>query len=307
MLDRMRRRVTAAAVRGALVAGRRLRPHHSLGLGRFAAHAAGLPNPLRWRLARHLQLAGLEPTSERLDRYFRLLGHWLGRSLAVYHRGFVGSGVAQLFDFADPAGHLDAALSAGRGAILVGFHYHCHELACAALARRYPIVALVRESNDPRRDAVKRRWYEAAGIEIVLRSRRHASKLAEALDFLWVLRDNKVLAITPDVLGPPELGVPVELLGRTVNLPPGMIALAMGLGCPVIYSWPEWSSATGLDRLTVRLDEPRTYSKRGDRTATLARGMQDWATCFDAFLRREPEAWLFWLDKRWSRHWRGAR
>ena len=307
-LHHLRRRVTHSAVQTGLSVSGRLGPGWSVRLGRLAGSAAGWPGPWRWRLKRHMRAAGVEPTSEQLDRYFRLLGHWLGRSAAVYHRGFAESGVAAGFDLADSRRHLTEALALGRGAILVGFHYHCHEMACAAVASQFPLVALARAGKDPSRDAIKRRWYEAIRVETVWRSRQHASKLAEALDFLWVLRDNKVLAITPDVLGPADQVVPVELLGRSVALPPGMIALAMGLGTPVVFSWPRWTyDHAGCDRLTVEFDEPLTFSKRGDRAATLKNGMQQWARRFEAFLRWQPEAWQFWLDKHWSRVWRGAR
>lgn len=301
-LHGLRRRVTAGAMHGALALGGGLTPRSALALGRLAGGLAALPHPMRWRLARHWRCAGIEPAAARLDRYFRHLGDWFGQSMAVYRHGFAASGVGEQIEL-EGEQHLTAALSLGRGALLADFHYHSHELACGAIARRFPLVGLVRESKSAAHREIKRCWYAALGIETVARSRGHGVKLAAALDFLWVLRENKVLAVAPDVLGPRGQGIAVEFFGREVELPAGLIALAMGTGAPVVFAWP----ARRDGRLVVRFDEPLTFAKRGDRQATLRDGLQLWARRLEALLRREPECWMQWLDKQWSRVWRGER
>jgi len=128
---------------GALAAGARLQSHHAVGLGRVAARVAGLPSPLRWRLARNMRRAGIEPTPRQLDAYFRLMGHWFGQSVALYHRGFAGAGLEAQITFDESAAHLQSALDQGRGAILAEFHYHYHEIGAAAIAQRYPLAVIV--------------------------------------------------------------------------------------------------------------------------------------------------------------------
>jgi lauroyl/myristoyl acyltransferase len=305
LLHHVRRRATRAGMHGALRLGRRLRPEHALGLGSLAGRLAGLPGPLRLRLARNMRRAGLEPTGEQLDRYFHLLGRWFGQSLALYQRGFADSGIAEQIVLDGSVARLQEALAQGRGAIVAEWHYHCHEIALAALARRFPVTVIVRDHKDPAHAAVKRRWYAACGMETITRAPHHGVKLAAAFDYLAVLRDNKVLVVSPDALGPADQGVPVELFGRRVGLQPGLVALAMITGAPVLFSWPDWQLAP--DRLTVRFDEPLTFSRRGDRAATRRAGLQEWATRLEALLRRRPEYWMHWLDKQWSRVWRGER
>src|SRR5262245_17249342 len=112
-LHYLRRRATRSALQATLAITGRLRPALALGLGRTLGRVAGLPGPWRMRLACNMRAAGIEPNSTQIDRYFRLLGHWFGRSMAVYNRGFADSGVADLFDLSDPDGHLKAALGQG--------------------------------------------------------------------------------------------------------------------------------------------------------------------------------------------------
>jgi lauroyl/myristoyl acyltransferase len=282
-----------------LLAGGRLAPHHAVGVGRAAGFAASLP--LRRRLARQMRLAGIEPTSCQLDRYFQLLGRWFGQSMALYRRGYADSGIDERITLDESSKNLEAALAQGRGAIVAEWHYHCHEIALAAIARRFPLAVIVRESKDPSHAAVKRRWYAACGVETVMR----AKNATAGLQYRSMLRQNEALVVSPDALGPPETGVPVELFGRAVELQPGLIALATITGAPVVFTWPEWHANP--DRLVVRFDEPLTFAKGGDRAATLRDGLQEWARRLEAHLRRRPEDWMHWLDKQWSRIWRGER
>ena len=39
----------------------------------------------------------------------------------------------------------------------------------------------------------------------------------------------------------------------------------------------------------------------GDRDAAVRASVQDWCRWFEEKLRADPDNWLFWLDKRWSR------
>jgi lauroyl/myristoyl acyltransferase len=307
-LHRARRRVTLSALRTALAYGEHLSWRESALLGRNLGRIASMVPTLRMRLRTNLHQAGLEATPERVDRYFRLLGDWLASSLALYNRGLAASGVAGTIRLDESIANLDRAVALGRGVVLVSPHAFCHELGAAVINRRHPVVALVRESKNPVRDAIKRRWYEATGLETVLRSRK-SSMLADVMSYIRVLRDGKVLAITPDLPVAAEAGVPVKILGRTVSLNPGMVALAMWSGAPMVFCWAQkWDlGRPGHDAATVGFDEPIHVPPTRDRAAALRTGMAEWGRRFEEFLRRDPEFWLFWLDKRWTQVWRGQR
>src|SRR5438132_250172 len=83
--------------------------------------------------AMNLRLAGLEPTTVRLDNYFAHFGQWVGWSLAVHEAGFERSGVADLIDLDESVSNLDHAVAAGRGVILAAPHVFCHEICAAAI------------------------------------------------------------------------------------------------------------------------------------------------------------------------------
>ncbi len=306
-VHRWRRQVTQETMRGLLHLSRRLEPERMLSLGRGLGWLAGWP--LRQRLASNLRGAGIAPTSAILERYFQLLGNWAGWSLAVYQKGFVSSGIAGRIHLDDSASNLDRALAKGKGAILAAAHFFCHEMGAAAINLRHPIVALVRESKDPLHNDIKQRWYRATGMEIVRRSRR-TSLMSDTLAYLRVLRSGKVLAITPDLPMPEDKGVPVEMFGRQVILPSGMIALSVRSGAPVVPCWGEWTA----DRHgwpvdgRIRFDEPMEFpagaKPLGCKDATIQAGMQEWGRRCEDYLRKFPENWMFWLDKNWTRVWR---
>jgi len=43
-----------------------------------------------------------------------------------------------------------------------------------------------------------------------------------------------------------------------------------------------------------------------DRAMAIRLALQDWCGWFEQRLRANPENWLFWLDKRWSRFLRAT-
>jgi lauroyl/myristoyl acyltransferase len=305
--DGLRRAVTRAAVHGALAVSRWLGPAGVLEVGRAVGGLAGLAGPLRRRLATNFRLAGIAPTEERLDAWFRRFGTWAGWSLAVYQAGLDGSGLLGRISFDESLAHLDAALARGRGVVLAAPHLACHEITAGFLHRRHPVAALVRESKSADHDAVKRRWYEALGLEIVHRA-RGSSLVADVVAMLRVLRNGRVLAVTPDVLLPEDKGTHVRFFGREVCLSPGVVVLAQRSGAPLVTAQLEWDDGPGsrLGRVRIRFSPPLELPAAGDREQAARLGLQLWCAETEEYLRRRPENWLFWLDKRWTRALRAA-
>jgi lauroyl/myristoyl acyltransferase len=306
-LHRCRQRITGMVTSGVLAAIHRLGPGGPFTIGRVAGQLAGLAWPMRKRLATNLRHAGVTPTATRINRYFRRFGCWVSWSLAVYHRGFAESGVSERLTFDDSVSHLDQAMARGRGVILVCPHFFCHELGAAAVNRRHPVAIIVRENKNPARDRVKQHWYEATGIETVRRPRR-SSLMADTLAYLRVLKSGRALGITPDILVPPDKGVPVQIFGREVFLSPGMAVLAMRSGAPLVPCWYQWhqdASAKRDDRALMCFGEPIQLSASGNRGELAHAAVQDWCRRYEAYLQECPEDWMFWLDKRWTKVLRG--
>ena len=305
-LTTCRRSATRTLLSGMLRLGGWLGPGGAIGLGRLLGGVCGFTGPLRKRLAANFRAAGIEPTKDLLDRYFQRLGLWAGWSLAVYEHGLERSGIVQRIEFANSLAYLDEAAAQGRGVIVAAPHFFAHEITAAVAGRRHPFAALVRESKSAAHNDVKRHWYGALGMEMVHRARR-SSMLADAVALIRVLRSGRVLGITPDVLVPEDQGMPVTMFGRTVSLAPGFAFLAMRSGAPVLTSHLEWLTPENPReaRIRVHCHPPMRMPEGGNREA-LREAMQSWCSHYETLLRQNPENWLFWLDKNWTRVLQGS-
>jgi KDO2-lipid IV(A) lauroyltransferase len=223
--------------------------------------------------------------------------------MAVYHRGFSGSGVAKEIEMDRSVEHLDRAVAKGRGVILASPHQFCHEIGAAYMCGRHKVVALVRESKGRWRRAMKERWYQATGMDIVPRPRR-SSVMADTFAYLRALKSGRILAVTPDVIVPPASGVRVKMLGCNVHLSPGLVLLSMKAKAPLVTSYTHWQKD---GRFVLQFTEPVEYSTAGDRMATAAAGLQAWCRQCEGYFCQNPGNWMFWLDKRWTRALRAKR
>lgn len=279
----------------------------------FAARpalAAVLGSVPGWRAAVERGMAaalGANGYEQRhVEAYFRHLADLIAFSLAVYRRGIQRAGLDP-FLVHDPASleRYRKALAAGRGALMVCPHLIGHEIMAGSIGRELPLTVLVRPSPDPAYEALKRRWYAALGVEVVHRPGRDAPRgaLAEMTAALRALRRNRVLALTPDLVQPPGKGVSVRLFGKPVELPAGPFFLAVRTGAPLLPSF--FHEEGGRYRLWTHEPLPVPESGGVDRREPVRELAQQWAARFEEFLRRHPDMWQFWLDKRWAA-WLGA-
>src|SRR5207253_11154199 len=118
------------------------------------------------------------------------------------------------------------------------------------------------------------------------------SEMREMAAALNALRNNRILAITPDLLQTPKKGVRVRFFGREAYLPAGPAFLASRTGAPLVpcFFWKE------AGRYRMSCEEPIEVPARADE-AGLTAVMQEWCRMFEGFLRAHPDMWLFWLDK----------
>ena len=303
-VDDIRRAATRTVVRGGLRLAGRLGVERTRSLGNVVGRFSASVPTLRDRLAGNLRAAGMEHSDETVRAYFRRLGFWVGHGLNVYAQGIERSGLTDQVELdPDTVRNLDEAVARGKGVVLAGPHMFLHEMVAGLINRRHPVTAVVRESKDLVWERMKVRWYTALGLETLVRPRR-SSVAREIVAMLRVLREGRVLGITPDVLTSPQTGIPARLFARTVSLSPGAILLAMRAGAALVtgrYHWFRDPSAPSGERLRVMLNEPLELPKTSDLEAALRDGLQRWCTVFEAQLRDSPGGWLFWLDKGWTR------
>ncbi len=236
-----------------------------------------------------------------VDRYFRRLADLTAYGTAVIRSGARRGGFAGEWAIRpDARDRVRAALARGKGALLVSPHFVGHEVMAGVLGQDFPITFLVRESPDAEYEAIKQRWYASLGVQTVYRpgGKGRARGLGEMAAALGVLKQNRILGITPDLVRSAGSGTCVRLFGRETWLPAGAFYLAVRTDAVFLGATYHWEAG----RYDLRLDPPLTLDPALDRDAAVACVAQLWADQFEARVREHPEMWQFWLDKRWSRH-----
>ena len=250
--------------------------------------------PLRVRLARNMKAAGLYRAGlvgehfERAADQMRLLMH-------VLRVGFDDAEVASRFHLGDSFRHVEQARSQGNGVLIISPHLCCYPLFPRVLADHFPCSIYLRRSPDPRKHALNQLMGNAGGGHLVYPP-ANASRSERLAVAMRVLREGRGLFITPDLPRQPDEGIAVQILGREVHFPTGVIIMAMRTRAPIVIS--TWHFRDGAYR--VRFEKPMDFSARGDRQARAADGMRTFARVMDDFLCEHPEMWWNWLDKRWT-------
>ena len=296
--QQFRRAVTQLAIRQTINMTAALPISAQRSIVRSLIAVAGSIPMLRSRVRENMRLAlGHDVPVQAAGLYFRHLGWFLSSSLSIYHHGLAATPLAEEIKFDSSIRVLDDAVAEGRGVVIISPHWSGHELAAAIINRRHPMAMLVRSAPTSERTIRKLKWYDALGAEIVLRP-SHTSNFNDAVAYLKVLKRGKLLAITPDLLADPEQGVDTRIFGRSARLHGGAFALANAAKAPMIRPSCQWQSDSSV---VVTFDRaPQTFDT-SDRDAAIHASLQDWCRWFEEKLRTNPENWLFWLDKRWSR------
>jgi lauroyl/myristoyl acyltransferase len=295
---RLRRAATQLAVRYALAATAALPAgvHRSTVPGLITL-AGNIPI-LRSKVRENMRLAfGDDPPANAERRYFQHLGWWISRALSTFQNGVAATSLPAEIAFDESFAALDEAAAEGRGIVLVSPHWSGHELMGGIINLAHPMSMVVRQAPTPERMERKLKWYDALGVGIVQRPSQ-AAAIKDAVAYLRVLKANRLLAITPDLLAGPGQGVEVRLFGRPIRLYGGAFALAMAARAPMIRLSCRWQTDT---RVLVMFERAPAVIDSSDRDAAIREATLDWCRWFEDKLRSSPENWLFWLDKRWSR------
>lgn len=258
-----------------------------LGIGRTAV-------PLRRRLARNMKLAGVY-RQELIDAHFAravdqlvMLGH-------VLRAGFPQSGCREKFGFDGSFRVLEQAYAAGKGVINIAPHLCGYPVYGAVVSSRIPCSIYLRRNTDPS----KMRITEAVGVagdgHLVAPppGASRAQRLKVAID---VLREGKLLFVTPDTPRKPGEGVRVSVFGRTAYFPTGVFVMSLRTGAPVVPVAWHWEGGAYQLRYSAPIELARGSGMREQAAAATRR----WAAAVDAFLHEHPEMWWNWLDKRWT-------
>jgi KDO2-lipid IV(A) lauroyltransferase len=181
--------------------------------------------------------------------------------------------------------HLDAALAAGRGLVLLTAHLGNWELAGRLLARRVgrPIHVLVAAEDDA---GVARFLRDGGPLRFV--TREHP---AVVVTLLAALRRNEVVAMQGDRALGTRGDLAVEFFGAPAAFPLGPFVLARAAGAPLV---PAFCVLRADRRYAITLGAPIAVAPDGEAAALRA-----WVRVLEAQVRRHPEQWFNFFDL-WS-------
>jgi lauroyl/myristoyl acyltransferase len=156
---------------------------------------------------------------------------------------------AELLDLVRVDGwdHLDRALAAGRGAIMVGVHLSSVALAGQVVAAKgYAVTSVAERVEPPALMELLTRLRSGGGVRVL----SLGANLTH--DLVAVLRRNEVvgLIMDRDIAG---TGVPVSFFGSETRLPGGAALLALRTGAPIL---PAVAIRAPDDRFVATIDPP---------------------------------------------------
>ena len=170
---------------------------------------------------------------------------------------------------------IDAALKAGRGAIMAVPHMGSWDVAGSlAGVLGYPIYAVAVGFPGSLEDAVVS-TRQRFGLKVIPLGRSAVRQLLNAL------KSNAVVALLCDL--PHGPGIQVEFFGRPAIVPGGPASLALKTGARLI---PACQWRTGPGRYHVHLDDPLDLGEDDVRGV-----MQRVVRRFEGYIRERPEQW----------------
>jgi KDO2-lipid IV(A) lauroyltransferase len=194
--------------------------------------------------------------------------------------------------------HLEAALAAGRGAILCCGHFGSHSSGFSVLhASGFPITVIGRRAHGytADRSPVQRWFWERVYTRPTWRYRQRPNieprpgRFNVAALAAAVLRANEVVTISIDV--PPQdsdqaRAIEVPFLGRRARLLPGVVTLAQVTGAPVLMAF--LYRAADYSHQVWEISAP--VPMEGDTATAFGRCAAE----VSAAVRRSPAHWAFW-------------
>lgn len=256
--------------------------------GRFAL-SLGVRD--RRRAANHLSLAfpGLDDAGrhELLRRTARHLGLMLAEVVWLWR---AQPAEVEKLCSAEGFEHLEGALAAGRGAVLITGHCGNWEMLNARLGvGGIPMTIAVREVYDPRINQLATALRARFGTEVVFRGKEAGQLLNDGLARNRVLG----LLIDQDIRNVPGIFVP--FFGRPAWTPSGAAMLALRKGVPVVPAFIH-RRPDGGHHVTVHppLDPPAGASLR-ERIERLTAAA---TAAIEDQIRTHPDQWV-WMHRRW--------
>lgn len=239
----------------------------------------------------NLRLAfGQKKSEAELGRIARACYHHLGKCMMEFIRlpAMTAEDIRRATVFHGRE-HLDAALAAGRGAILLTAHLGNWEIVGTRIAAEgYPLNVIARAQRDDRITDFIQRTRERMGMRVLHRG-------AAVRRSLRALRRNEIVGILLDQNAGDD-GIFVEFFGHLASTAPGVAAFALRTGAAIV---PTFGRRNPDDSHTIEIGEPVPLIRTSDRESDLRANTARHTKIIEEQIRRCPEQW-FWLHKRWK-------
>jgi tetraacyldisaccharide 4'-kinase len=186
--------------------------------------------------------------------------------------------------------HVEAAMTAGKGAILATAHignWELHGIAHGWLFGAIGVVA--RPLDNPALDERLCDFRRVGGNAVIYKQK----SLAQVIR---AMREGRGVAILLDQNVQEKDGIFVDFFGRPAATTTVAAALALKTGCALVPCHTELRP-DGQYRLVY--DPPLVWAPTGDRQADIAQITQQLTRHIESWAREIPEQWL-WIHRRWK-------
>jgi len=190
--------------------------------------------------------------------------------------------------------NLDAALSMGKGVILVTPHFGNWELGGIILSlKRYSLNVVTLKDENQTANNFRERIRKKNNITSIYVA---DDSIHTAINIINVLKNNKIVAMLGDRDGSSKT-VEVNFFGRKTKFPSGVAYVALASGAVVL---PVFVVLRKSGKYQGIIEKPLLFSqyKQSSRNEAISKAVQDIACVFEQYIREYPDQWFnfypFW-------------
>ncbi len=189
--------------------------------------------------------------------------------------------------------NLEAALSKGKGVVVVSAHLGNWDLAGALMGSRGLPLHAVADRFDPRMDQLINGTRQRYGINII------KMEVGSLKQIFAALKRNEIVLLLFDRPQPDE-GVPVQFFGETAYLPAGPAAISLKTGAAIVIGY--CARRRGDKTFFGAFEPPIEYEHllTGDRERDIQIVTQEIVRRMEAIIRRYPDQW-YMFRQMWPR------
>ncbi|MGB2600612.1 MAG: lysophospholipid acyltransferase family protein [Candidatus Omnitrophota bacterium] len=186
--------------------------------------------------------------------------------------------------------HLDAVLSEGNGAVVLGFHFGNWELlGLYSRYKGYPGTLVARRIYFHKYDKIISRMRQRFDAPVIYRDESPKKMLK-------VLKSGNILGIVPDQDVDSIDGIFVDFFGKPAFTPVAPVKIAMAAKTKIV---PIFVVRKKDNTHKVVVEKPIDPSSGGRDKEDIKRYTQQWSSLLEKYVRQYPEQWV-WIHERWK-------